>query len=152
MENPACCIRAFSPADTGAIRHIFRLNVPAFFAAEEEPELLHYLQNEAQHYFVLEYNNQIAGCGGFNLMDDGITARISWDIFHPQMQGMGLGTALTGYRMHLLHNMSVIQNVIVRTSQLAYRFYEKQGFVLCEKVHDFWAPGYDLYVMELHKK
>jgi len=113
---------------------------------------LHYLRKEAEHYYVLEYEGRVAGCGGFNLLDEGRTGRISRDIFHPQYQGLGLGTALTRFRVEKLRAFPRVQCIVVRSSRLAYRFYEKQGFVLREKVKDFRASGYDMYLMELEEK
>ena len=46
---------------------------------------------------------------------------------------------------------SSVQTLIVRTSQLVYRFYEKQGFELEKVVKDYWAEGYDLYLMRYTK-
>ncbi|NAA11186.1 GNAT family N-acetyltransferase, partial [Escherichia coli] len=41
-----------------------------------------------------------------------------------------------------------IQKITVRTSQLAYKFYEKQGFTLKEIQRDYWAKDFDMYSME----
>lgn len=149
MEPGKYLIRSYTPADETAVIALLRLNTPQYFAPEEEEDLRRYLREESEHYFVLEYADEIAGCGGFNLLKEERTGRISWDIFHPAYQGLGLGTALTRFRMDKLRGHPEAEHIVVRTSQLAFRFYEKQGFVLREKIQDFWAPGYDLYLMEL---
>ncbi len=149
MEPGKYLIRSYTPADETAVIALLRLNTPQYFAPEEEEDLRRYLREESEHYFVLEYAGEIAGCGGFNLLKEERTGRISWDIFHPAYQGLGLGTALTRFRMDKLRGHPEAEHIVVRTSQLAFRFYEKQGFVLREKIQDFWAPGYDLYLMEL---
>lgn len=89
----------------------------------------------------------IAGCGGINFSENGSTGKISWDILYPQYQGKGLGTTLLHYRINKLKEMEHIKAITVRTSQLVYRFYEKNGFVLQEVVKDYWAKGFDLYQM-----
>jgi len=55
---------------------------------------------------------------------------------------------LLNHRIEKLRNISSIKKIIVRTSQLVYKFYEKQGFVLLEVKKDYWADGLDMYKME----
>ena len=76
------------------------------------------------------------------------TGRISWDIIHPAYQGKSLGAKLLKYRLEKLRSISSIEKITVRTSQLVYKFYEKQGFVLLEVRKDYWADGFDMYKME----
>ena len=55
---------------------------------------------------------------------------------------------MLNHRIEKLRNISSIKKIIVRTSQLVYKFYEKQGFVLLEVKKDYWADGLDMYKME----
>ena len=41
-----------------------------------------------------------------------------------------------------------VLRITVRTSQLAFGFYEKRGFELKGIEKDYWAEGFDLYRME----
>lgn len=141
-------IRPYSRADNESIISLLRLNTPKYFAPEEEADLKHYLSNEIDFYFVAEENNKIIGCGGINIVDNGKIARISWDIIHPDYQGKGIGRKLTQYRIERIKEIPGIENIVVRTSQLVYPFYEKFGFRLKEVVKDYWAEGIDMYVME----
>lgn len=140
-------IRTYTPADKEAILHLLRLNTPEYFSPTEEKDLIDYLENHAEHFFVVESENAIVGCGGYNLSDDLTQGRISWDIFHPQHQGKGLGSMLTKYRIEKLKAYPGIA-ISVRTSQLAFRFYEKLGFTVKEVVKDYWADGFDMYRMD----
>ena len=141
-------IRYFQDSDTPRLLELFRLNTPKYFSASEEDDLIYYLSNEIEHYFVLLVDNDILGCGGFNLSEDKQTGKISWDIFHPKSQGKGLGTALTNYRIERMKEIKSIERISVRTSQLVYPFYTKFDLELKEVVKDYWADGFDLYRLE----
>ena len=141
-------IRPFQTSDTPRLLELLKLNTPEYFSASEENDLIYYLENEIEQYFVLLVDHEILGCGGFNLSEDLKTGRISWDIFHPTSQGKGLGTALTNYRIERMKEIKSIETISVRTSQLAYPFYVKFGLELKEIVKDYWADGFDLYRLE----
>lgn len=141
-------IREYEPADKEALMRLIRLNTPACFAPEEEADFDRYLENERELYYVLLVDGEIVGCGGINLAAGGTQARISWDILHPAWQGRSLGKRLLAYRMERLKAIGGIRKLTVRTSQVAYRFYEKQGFKLNEIRRDYWAEGFDMYRME----
>ncbi len=145
--TPAMTIRPYTAADRENVLHLLRLNTPQYFAPSEEKDLVHYLENHADHYFVVESGGALLGCGGFNFSDDRTVGKISWDIFHPGHQGKGLGSALTRYRIEQLKAYDSVQVISVRTSQVAYKFYEKFGFQLQETIKDYWAEGFDLYRM-----
>lgn len=140
-------IRAYSPSDKEDVLKLLRMNTPEYFSESEEEGLIDYLENHLEKYYVLELEGKLVGCGGFNFSDDKITCKISWDIFHPNYQGKGLGTALTNYRIDRIKEYPHIEIISVRTSQLVYKFYEKFGFELKEVVKDYWAEGFDLYYM-----
>lgn len=141
-------IRPYTPADDDAILELLRLNTPRYFAESEEADLLDYLSNHIDHYYIVEIDGSIMGCGGFNRAADGKSGVLSWDIIHPDSQGKGVGSALAQHRIDAMRELGV-ENIGVRTSQQAYKFYEKMGFILKEFVKDYWAPGFDLYDMDL---
>ena len=68
-------------------------------------------------------------------------------MIHPKFQGKSLGTKLLNHRLEILKTIPSIQRITVRTSQVAYKFYEKHGFVLHEIKKDYWADGFDMYRM-----
>ncbi|MBI3135738.1 MAG: GNAT family N-acetyltransferase [Bacteroidetes bacterium] len=141
-------IRPYLPKDKNQVIQLLQLNTPAYFSEDEEKDLVHYLDHEIEHYFVVELNDTVIGCGGFNFSEDSATGKISWDILHPDFQGKSVGTLLLKYRIERLQTFNELKRIIVRTSQQAYRFYEKSGFVLLETSKDYWAKGFDLYLME----
>ena len=141
-------IREYQPTDKNTVIDLIRQNTPAYFAQEEEADFSNYLDSERELYFVLLFNNEIVGCGGINFTEDKTCGKISWDIIHPQHQGKSLGTQLLKYRIEKLKSVGSIRKITVRTSQLVYKFYEKQGFTLKEIKKDYWAKGFDMYNME----
>jgi ribosomal protein S18 acetylase RimI-like enzyme len=141
-------IRKYTDTDKDSVIELLRMNTPAYFAPEEEQGLIYYLHNHADNYFVVEVNDRILGCGGFNILNEGKLVRISWDIIHPQSQGRGIGTELTRFRLQKIKEMNGVETVSVRTSQLVYKFYEKFGFEIQEIVKNYWADGFDLYRLD----
>jgi [ribosomal protein S18]-alanine N-acetyltransferase len=141
-------IREYILEDKEKILELLRMNTPAFFSSDEEADLIFYLDNEIEKYFVVEMENEIVGCGGINFKEEGSVGLLSWDFLHPNFQRMGIGKGLLHHRLKLLKSIPEIKTIRVRTSQHANSFYEKGGFVLKEKVKDYWAVGFDLYLME----
>ncbi|HLW39523.1 MAG TPA: GNAT family N-acetyltransferase [Brumimicrobium sp.] len=141
-------IREYKPKDKSEVVNLLRLNTPKYFAIEEEEELKRYLEEERELYYVLLYDDKIVGCGGINFTDNKAIGKISWDIFNPNYQGKSLGTKLLKHRIEKLRSIDSVLKITVRTSQVAYKFYEKQGFELLEIRKDFWANGFDMYNME----
>lgn len=144
-------IREYKNTDREAVLNLLKLNTPKYFSPEEEKDLMNYLEKEIEYYFILEIDNIIVGSGGFNFFDDKTIGKISWDILHPDFQGKSLGSTLLNYRIERLKSFKRVQQIIVRTSQLTHKFYEKRGFRLIEVVEDYWAKGFHLYKMEYKK-
>jgi len=143
-------IRQYKKADQAKLVELLKFNTPKYFDYSEEKDFLEYLELHSQNYFVVENGKEIIGGGGLNYgFDNGKTARISWDIIHPEMQGKGFGTKLTLYRINQIRKNPGVKKIVVRTSQLVHEFYEKIGFELEKKEKDFWAKGFDLYQMKL---
>lgn len=144
--SPTINIRPYHPPDKERLLEILNLNVPKSFAKSEVEDFSFYLDHEIEKYFVAETGNQIVGAGGINYDEDGKTGKISWDFINPDFHGLGIGSALLKYRLEILKTEG-LETISVRTSQLAFRFYEKHGFVLKEVIKDYWAEGFDLYSM-----
>jgi N-acetylglutamate synthase-like GNAT family acetyltransferase len=142
-------IREYRASDKLTLIELLRLNTPKFFAPEEEQDLIDYLENEIEKYFVVEIKGDIIGAGGINLKGTINTGYISWDFIHPAHQGKGIGALLLNHRINLLRADSAIEMIKVRTTQHVFKFYEKCGFQLIDIAKDYWAEGFDLYNMEI---
>jgi len=142
-------IRSYNPSDKHQLIALLKLNIPQYFAETEEADFIEYLDQYLEDYFVVEEAGAIVGAGGINYFASEKLARISWDVVHPDLQGKGIGTQLTQHRINLLKSNPAIELIVVRTSQVVYRFYEKMGFVLQKTEKDYWAKGFDLYEMHM---
>jgi ribosomal-protein-alanine N-acetyltransferase len=152
MKKESILIRSFNKDDTSELLKLIDLNTPKYFAAAEKIDFCNYLKSEVELYYVITFENKIVGCGGINFENKTTTGIISWDIIHPDFQGKSLGKKLVEYRLDILHAMKEIEKIIVRTSQITFPFYQKQGFRLKEKIDNYWAEGFDLYYMEYQSK
>ena len=142
-------IRKYSHQDKPEVIELLRLNTPEYFDSSEEEDLINYLDKEIEDYYVVVENSKIVGAGGINYFLPEKTARISWDMIKPNSQGKGIGMQLIKHRIDRIKENNSIENIIVRTSQHAYRFYEKTGFKLKKIEKDYWAKGFDLYIMSM---
>lgn len=145
-------IRKYKSEDQVQVIALFRQNAPAYFSLDEEPDLIKYLNEEIEEYFVLEHNEEIIGCGGINFNLTEHKGIISWDIVSNKHHGKGIGSKLLKHRLDLLKQHKGVKTIIVRTSQHVFPFYEKHGFDLKFKTKDYWDKGFDLYHMEIEKQ
>ncbi|MFD0860657.1 GNAT family N-acetyltransferase [Sungkyunkwania multivorans] len=142
-------IRNYTKNDKEKVVELLRANTPAFFDPSEEEDYINYLETEVEDYFVYEENSNILGAGGINYFPEERTARISWDVVAPNVQGKGIGKQLVEHRIAQIRKNKGIDSIVVRTSQLTYKFYEKFGFELEKVEKDFWAKDLDLYLMSM---
>ena len=149
MMDVYSAIRPYEKSDKADVINLFRLNTPNYFSTEEEVDLIYFLENEREQYYVVSINKEIVGCGGYNFSEDKSTGIICWDIVHPNFQGKSIGRNLLNYRITQIKNVKSIRKITVRTSQMVYPFYEKHGFTIVEIVKDYWSKGFDLYQMDL---
>jgi len=146
-------IRQYSKSDKLEVIELLRLNTPEYFDPSEEEEFIEYLEDRTEDYFITIKDSKIIGSGGINYFPNEKLARISWDMIHPDYQGHGIGKLLTKHRInHIKNNSKDIELIVVRTTQLVFKFYAKMGFVLDKIEKDFWAKDFDLYQMELKLK
>lgn len=145
-------IREYTVDDFNNLCELLKLNIPTYFAMEEFTDFEKYLKDEIENYYVAEWDGNIVGCGGINFNRNENIALISWDIMHPNYQGKGVGSIMLKHRLNFIKQHFPSYKIMVRTSQLVYKFYEKHGFHLLEKHSNFWAEGFDMYKMEYLKK
>ena len=142
-------IRKYTQTDQERVIELLQSNTPIYFDLSEEAIFVNYLNHKTEDYFVYEKGTDIIACGGINYFNEEYTARLSWDMVHVNYHKKGIGKELTQFRINHLRHHPNIKQVIVRTTQLVHPFYKKMGFHLEEIKKDYWAKGFDLYLMSL---
>jgi len=140
-------IRPYQVNDKKSLLALLGLLVPTYFAEEEIADLDRYLDQEIELYFVAELHGKIVAAAGINFEKEAGTGKLSWDFVHPEEQDKGIGKKMLQHRLDILKSMVDIHMISVRTSQLAFQFYEKNGFEIVDIRKDYWAPGFDMYKM-----
>lgn len=152
-------IRKYTKNDRAACLEVFKQNVPQYFAVKEIADFEQFLAVfEAEmtaeptklqtEYLVLEYNNEIIGCGGFGISHTDPTAvTFIWGFVHPKFHKEGFGKQLFLHRLAQLKTQFATLPIILDTTQFSYSFFEKYGFKTTNIQADYYAPGYDRYDM-----
>jgi ribosomal-protein-alanine N-acetyltransferase len=138
-------LRPYENKDFDNVIDLLKGNIPKFFAPIELEDFKNYLLHSREDYFVLERANQIIAVGGINYLPDDHSARLAWDMVHIDFHKRGFGAMLLNYRMQHIKRHTSFTSVDVRSSQFAFKFYQKQNFRLVCQEKDFWGPGFDLY-------
>lgn len=141
-------IRAYHHSDKNKVIQLLKLNTPTYFSPSEEKDFSDYLDNEIEQYFVVEIEKQIIGSGGINLPNNQSIGVISWGMIHPDFQGQSIGKQLLNHRIQVLKLIPSVKQIIVRTSQHVFPFYEKCGFEITEIIDNYWSEGFHLYKMK----
>ena len=138
-------IRPYKPDDKESLLRIFRLNVPEFFDKNEINDFVEYLEQKAETYLTTEVDNTIVGGTGYYENDK--SGRITWIFFDPSYSGQGLGKQSVEHCLKIFSKDNRIEKLIVTTSQLAYKFFEKFDYNINRIEKDYWGRGLDLYEM-----
>ncbi|WP_299218517.1 GNAT family N-acetyltransferase [uncultured Aquimarina sp.] len=142
-------IRPYELHDKKELVEIFNLNTPIYFDPKEVNDFEEYLKQHSATYLVIEYENKIVGGAGYDFQEKDNAGRITWIFFHPNYTGLGLGKKMVERCLSILKLNLALEKVVVTTSQLAYKFFDKFGFILKKLEKNYWGPGLDLYLMEL---
>lgn len=150
-NNHGVVARTYMPPDQHACLGLFDGNVPAFFSLSERQDFEQFLSGQAleQPYHVLECDGRIVGCGGLIVEEDGITAGLCWGMVDRQLQGPGLGRALTELRLRSAAAIPGVMQVRLDTSQHTHGFYARFGFEALNITQDGYGPGLDRWDMLL---
>lgn len=144
-------LQPYSTKDTLILIDIFNLNIPVYFALHELDEFLSYLEIKSETYFCIYHDTKIVGGVGYDYKEEDKSGRINWIFVHPDFKEKGLGKEAVEFCIAKLKEDGRVEKLIVRTSQLAYKFFKSFDYKLLKTEKDYWATGLDLYLMEREK-
>ncbi len=143
-------IRPYKRSDKKYLVEILRLNTPTYFDPKEVHDFEEYLLLHDNTYFTIECDHKIVGGIGYYMEESHKIGRITWIFFHPNYSGIGLGKKAILHCLTILKSNPVLEKLVVMTSQLAHKFFEKFDFQLEKTEKNYWGQGLDLYVMTQH--
>jgi ribosomal protein S18 acetylase RimI-like enzyme len=138
-------LRPYQKTDKDACLNVLDSNLPTFFAAYERVDFEGFLSRPTD-YFVLEAES-IIGCGGYAL-EKGI-AWLCWGMIERKHHGTGLGKWLLLERLYKITQHPDIKMIHLDTTQHAFGFFQKLGFVTEKITVDGYAPNLNRYDMHL---
>jgi ribosomal protein S18 acetylase RimI-like enzyme len=147
LFNKKLMIRSFRKSDQEKLIEIFNLNVPEFFDPAELTHFIEYLRTSAETYLTIESEGRIVGGVGYEIRESDRSGRINWIFIHPDFSNLGFGTKGVNHCLMILRSNHNVEILIVRTSQLAYKFFERLGYKVTKTEKDYWGKGLDLYLM-----
>lgn len=145
---PPLSHRTYRSDDRAACLAVFASNVPQYFHAGEAQDFEVFLKLEAAHYLVVLDGDDIVGCGGFSLSEDGRQASLCWGMIRRDQHGQRLGERLLQARLEAIATTAAA-SVRLSTSQHTAGFYRRYGFEVLAVQPDGLAPGLDAVEMRL---
>jgi len=145
-------IRPYKPTDKECLLKIFGFNTPKYFEKNEINDFEKYLEQKAETYLTIEVDNKIVGGSGYYINENDKSGRITWIFFDPSYSGKGLGKQSVEHCLKILSKDKRVEKLIVTTSQLAYKFFEKFDYSINRIEKNYWGKGLDLYEMEKSNK
>lgn len=147
-------IRTYAPYDGEGCLNAFKTNVPKYFTLDEVrqfEEWLDYLCNadSDDHYYVVESNGLIIGCGGFSYRKQTNETTMTWGLITNAAHKKGYGKKLLEYRLQQISVLYPTSNILLDTGQFSFTFFEKYGFKVVKIIKDHYALGIDRYDMVL---
>ncbi len=135
-------IRPFVATDADACLTLFDSNVPRYFDSSERSGFADFLEQPDGHYFVIEQDSEVCGCGGFVKAERG-QARFTWGMVDNARHGAGLGRMLAEYRLQAIEASGEFQEAELSTTPQIAPFFAKFGFETVGVEKDGFAPNMD---------
>lgn len=152
-------IRPYTKNDKEGCLVAFKSNVPKYFTEQEIEDFENFLErlehintennNNKTHYFVVVYNQNVIGCGGFGDKDNTEILSLAWGLIHSKFHKKGYGKALLLHRLEQIKLHFPKIPLVLDTTQFSYSFFEKYGFYTTKITDGYYSKGLHRYDMIL---
>lgn len=149
-------IRAYQTSDKQACLEAFESNVPRYFTKAEIADFDNFLDVFANkggvnktYYYVVVFENEVIGCGGFGDKDNTNIITLAWGLIHQNFHKKGFGKELLIFRLEQIKEKYPNHILYIDTTQYSYGFFEKFGFEVTKITNDFYEKGLHRYDMQL---
>tara|TARA_B100000902_G_scaffold351006_1_gene360717 strand:- start:60 stop:500 length:441 start_codon:yes stop_codon:yes gene_type:complete len=129
---------------------LFDSNTPPFFATNEKSLFKNYLAKDRINYYLF-FQKKIIAAAGFEYEKKNNCIMLTWGMVHHQFHNQGYGTYMTEYRLEKIQIQYPGINIMLNTSQLTFKFYEKLGFKIIKFKKNGYMQGLDRYDMILEQ-
>lgn len=129
--------------------------MPLYFDETELPLFIQFLDRDRHRpYDIIFIDDTPVACGGIGLNESTEFTKekhviMCWGMVDNKHHKEGYGTILLKHRIELSKQMYPGVKIALGTTQHTFGFFEKFGFKTVAYKKDHWAPGLDLYQMEL---
>lgn len=148
-------IKPYSGEYKDALIDIFKSNMPLYFADNELPLFIKFLDEDRHRPYDIIFKDDIpVACGGIGVNEPTEFTKekhviMCWGMVDNKHHKEGYGSMLLKHRIELAKKLYPGIKIALGTSQYTYPFFEKYGFKTVAYKKDHWGPGLDLYQMEL---
>jgi ribosomal protein S18 acetylase RimI-like enzyme len=147
-------IKEYSKSDRTGCINAFKTNVPTYFTNEEIQDFEAFLTrlenvDYKARYFVVHFDNEIIGAGGFGDKDNDGVMSLAWGFIHKKFHKKGYGEKLLLHRIEEIKRQGTKFPIIIDTTQYSYGFFEKYGFKITKITNDYYEKGMHRYDMAL---
>jgi len=147
-------IRKYLKNDRLGCINAFKSNVPDYFTRDEIKDFEAFLTRLESidirtQFYVINYENEIIGCGGFGDKDNKGVISLAWGLVHRDYHKMGYGEKLLKHRIAQIKLLNPNFPVVIDTTQYSFGFFEKYGFKVTKITNDYYEIGMHRYDMIL---
>lgn len=141
--------RPYRVQDRGRCVAIFQTNEPYYFRDHELKEFTDFLDSCSSDYFVILYEGELIGCGGFGIASGSDVADLCWGMVDREQHGKRIGAYLLLTRLHAIATSTEAKFVRLATCQHTEGFFHRYGFETQSILPDGFALGLDQVEMRI---
>jgi len=146
-KGPSPHFRPYRASDQPACLALFDANSPEFFDPGERVAYVEFLADVPEGYEVCLHEQRIVGAYGVRPHAQDMVA-IRWILIAPDVQGMGIGSAMMGRALAFAHRTGA-RRIHMAASHKSAPFFARFGAREIETIQHGWGPDLHRIEMEL---